>query len=239
MPEASAGAAQAAMGCYPPTRHYSVSLPATRSQHGQESRMVRTALIGAALLWGALSATARADIYAFTDSRGVTHFSNVPVDQRYELLLQTPEGTSQSGAALRADQLSRSAIYEPFILAAASETQLEPALLRAVILVESGFNETAVSKKGAQGLMQLMPETAEHYGASDAFDPAQNILAGARYLRDLTERYDSNLQLVLAAYNAGEGAVERHGRRIPPFKETQHYVPRVMRVYLRLLTRRG
>jgi soluble lytic murein transglycosylase-like protein len=201
--------------------------------------MVRSALIGAALLAGVLSTSAHADIYAFTDARGVTHFSNVPVDHRYQLLLQTPGGTSQSGTALRADELSRSAVYEPFILAAASETQLEPALLRAVILVESGFNESAVSRKGAQGLMQLMPETAQRYGASDAFDPEQNILAGARYLRDLTERYDSNLQLVLAAYNAGEGAVERHGRRIPPFKETQRYVPKVMRVYLRLLTRRG
>ena len=115
------------------------------------------------------------------------------------------------------DQLARSAVYDPYIEAAARATALEPALLRAVILAESGFNERAVSKKGAQGLMQLMPATALHYGALDPFDPDQNIAAGARYLRALVDRYDSDLQLVLAAYNAGESAVEKYGRRIPPY----------------------
>jgi soluble lytic murein transglycosylase-like protein len=201
--------------------------------------MTKAAFIGAAVLAGVLCTPARADIFAFTDGRGVTHFSNVPVDGRYRLLLETPDGASESGGALRAGDLRRSAAYEPFIQAAARAMELEPALLRAVILVESGFNERAVSKKGAQGLMQLMPATAQHYGAEDAFDPSQNITAGARYLRDLIDRYDSNLQLVLAAYNAGESAVERHGRRIPPFAETRRYVPRVMRVYQRLLAQRG
>ncbi len=202
--------------------------------------MTKTAFLGAALLLaGALCAPAHADIFAFTDGRGVTHFSNVPADGRYRLLLETPDGASESGAALRTDQLQRAAAYEPFIQAAARAMELEPALLRAVILVESGFNERAVSKKGAKGLMQLMPATARHYGAEDVLDPSQNITAGARYLRDLINRYDSNLQLVLAAYNAGESAVERHGRRIPPFKETRRYVPKVLRVYQRLLAQRG
>jgi soluble lytic murein transglycosylase-like protein len=192
------------------------------------------------VLWCALGATpARADIYAFTDRQGVTHFSNVPVDERYRLVLESPQGVSQSGAPLRADQLARSAVYDPYIEAAARATSLEPALLRAVILAESGFNERAVSKKGAQGLMQLMPATALHYGAEDPFDPGQNIAAGARYLRDLVDRYDSDLQLVLAAYNAGESAVEKYGRRMPPYRETRRYVPRVLRTYQRLLQMRG
>ena len=194
--------------------------------------------ISAGLVVGLLSAPAHGDIYAFTDARGTTHFSNVPVDKRFRLLLENTS-TSESGAVLRADLLGRAAAYNSIIEAAARETELEPALLRAVILVESGFNERAASKKGACGLMQLMPATARHYGVSDVFDPEQNVSAGARYLRYLVDRYDSNLQLALAAYNAGETAVESHGRRIPPFSETLRYVPRVLRVYQRLLAQRG
>lgn len=195
--------------------------------------------IGIGLLCALVAAPAFADIYAFTDAHRVTHFSNVPVDARYRLVLESPDGVSRSGSPLRADQLARSTRYDPYIEAAARATALEPALLRAVILAESGFNERAVSKKGAQGLMQLMPATALLYGVEDAFDPGQNIAAGARYLRDLVDRYDSDLQLVLAAYNAGESAVERYGRRIPPFRETRRYVPQVLRTYQRLLQLRG
>jgi soluble lytic murein transglycosylase-like protein len=194
--------------------------------------------MSAGLLAGLLSAPLQADIYAFTDAHGTTHFSNVPVDKRYRLLLANTI-TSESGSGVRADQLARAAAYDPIIEAAARASGLEPALLRAVILVESGFNERAASKKGACGLMQLMPATARHYGVSDVFDPEQNVSAGARYLRDLVDRYDSDLQLVLAAYNAGETAVESHGRRVPPFSETLRYVPRVLRVYQRLLAQRG
>jgi soluble lytic murein transglycosylase-like protein len=197
------------------------------------------AVTGAMLFMGLLGAPAYADIFVFTDARGVAHFSNVPVDDRYRLLMESPSGTSESGAPLRGEELARAAAYDSIIEAAARATQLEPALLRAVILVESGFNERATSKQGARGLMQLMPATARHYGVKDVFDPGQNIAAGARYLRDLVDRYDSNLQLVLAAYNAGESAVERHGRRIPPFAETRRYVPHVLRVYQRLLAQRG
>jgi soluble lytic murein transglycosylase-like protein len=107
--------------------------------------------------------------------------------------------------------------------------------LRAVIVVESGFNSRAVSKRGAVGLMQLMPATARRYGVRNPYDPGENIHAGARYLRDLKQRYGGDLTLVLAAYNAGEKAVEKHGRRIPPFAETRRYVPRVLGVYRTLL----
>jgi soluble lytic murein transglycosylase-like protein len=108
-------------------------------------------------------------------------------------------------------------------------------LVRAVIVVESGFNPRAVSKKGAVGLMQLQPATARRYGVKDIYDPDQNIRAGAHYLSDLLTRFNSNLELALAAYNAGEEAVERYGRHVPPYAETRSYVPNVMRVYQKLM----
>jgi soluble lytic murein transglycosylase-like protein len=102
---------------------------------------------------------------------------------------------------------------------------------RAVIVVESGFNPRALSKKGAVGRMQLNPKTAKRYGVKDIYDPEQNIRAGAHYLRDLLARFDGNLELALAAYNAGEDAVERYHRYVPPYPETMSYVPNVMRIY--------
>ncbi|HEY0766574.1 MAG TPA: lytic transglycosylase domain-containing protein, partial [Steroidobacteraceae bacterium] len=131
--------------------------------------------------------------------------------------------------------LARSTVYDPMIERAARSAAVRPELVRAVIVVESAFNPRAVSKRGAQGLMQLEPSTARRYGVSNAFDPEQNITAGAHYLRDLLARFGNNLELTLAAYNAGEDAVERYGRSIPPFSETRHYVPAVMRVYHALL----
>lgn len=108
---------------------------------------------------------------------------------------------------------------------------LDYQLIDAVILVESAYNPKAVSPKGAMGLMQLMPATAERFNVADPFDPADNIDGGARYLRWLMQRFDGNLQLVLAAYNAGEGAVARNGNQIPPYAETQTYVKRVLGIY--------
>lgn len=117
--------------------------------------------------------------------------------------------------------------YADLVRAAAQRHQLEPALLHAVIAQESGYQAGAVSQAGAQGLMQLMPATAARFGVRDSHAPAQNIEAGARYLRLLLNRYQQNLDLALAAYNAGEGAVDAHGRNIPPYAETRRYVPRV------------
>jgi soluble lytic murein transglycosylase-like protein len=108
---------------------------------------------------------------------------------------------------------------------------MDPLLVRAVIRVESNFDPRAVSPKGAAGLMQLMPETALRYGVDNRFDPAQNVDGGVRYLRDLMAMFDGNLSLALAAYNAGEGAVLKHGRRIPPYPETQQYVVWVRSFY--------
>ena len=112
---------------------------------------------------------------------------------------------------------------------------MEPNLLRAVIVVESGFNSRAVSKRGAVGLMQLMPATATRFGVSNPYDPKQNVHGGARYLKFLIDRFGQDIRLALAAYNAGEEAVDRNGGQIPPFAETMAYVPRVLKIY-RMLT---
>jgi soluble lytic murein transglycosylase-like protein len=176
---------------------------------------------------------ARADIYSFVDDAGVTHFSNVPTDGRYRLVLAAPPEPASAPAAASGDThwLQRSRAFDPYIESAAREAQVQPQLVRAIIVVESGFNPKAVSKKGAVGLMQVLPKTARRYGVSDAMDPKQNIIAGTRYLRDLIARYGNNLELVLAAYNAGADAVERYGKTIPPYSETRQYVPAVLSIY--------
>ncbi len=195
-------------------------------------RAPRALTVALMLVAAAAGRVAQADIYSFVDASGVTHFSNVPVDSRYRLLLATPAAEHPEQPA---KWLARSADYDPLIDRAARAAAVRPELVRAVIVVESAFNPHAVSKRGAQGLMQLKPSTARRYGVSNAFDPEQNITAGAHYLRDLLARFGNDLELTLAAYNAGEDAVERYGRSIPPYSETRHYVPAVMRVYRKLL----
>jgi soluble lytic murein transglycosylase-like protein len=186
-----------------------------------------------ALVAAGAGSLAQADIYSFVDSAGVTHFTNVPVDGRYQLILATPP---EERAARPENYLAKSSEFDPLIERAARSQAVRPELVRAVIVVESAFNPRAVSRRGAVGLMQLLPKTARRYGVADAFDPEQNIKAGVHYLRDLLTRYGDNLELTLAAYNAGEDAVERYGRSIPPFAETQHYVPTVLRIYRSLLS---
>lgn len=179
---------------------------------------------------------AGASVFAFTDPQGVVHYSNVPADTRFQLVLAAPrEGKELHGGA----SLQRSAAYSHIIDGAALASRLEPALITAVIVAESGGDPQAVSKRGARGLMQLMPATARRYGVSNVFDPEQNIRAGAQYLADLGARYQNDLELMLAAYNAGPEAVDAQGGRIPPFRETLEYVPRVLQIYHRLLDLAG
>ena len=187
----------------------------------------------ALLLGFFVPAIAQADIYAFTDGAGVTHYSNVPSDSRYERVLGEPASvaTRDNGVGWRI----RAATYSILIDEAARRAGVDAALLRAVIAVESAFDPRALSPKGAQGLMQLRPETARRYGVSRPFDPRENLRAGASYIRDLLVRYGQNVELALAAYNAGEDAVDRHGRSIPPFAETRAYVPAVLRFYRQFL----
>jgi soluble lytic murein transglycosylase-like protein len=184
---------------------------------------------------------AQADIYRYVDADGAVQFTNVPPDSRYKVYLkekrQMPDPVAQTLASeLRYyDEEARSR-YSRHIFEAARLTRLEPALIHAVISAESGYNPLARSRKGAAGLMQLMPEIAKRYGVKNRLDPAQNIHGGARYLRDLIHLFKNDLQLAVAAYNAGENAVVRHGNRIPPYSETMTYVPRVMSYYKKYRT---
>jgi soluble lytic murein transglycosylase-like protein len=130
---------------------------------------------------------------------------------------------------------SRSRYARP-IQAAAKANNIDAALIRAVISAESGYNPSEISRAGAVGLMQLMPETARRYNVVDARDPEQNIRGGAQYLRDLLRMFNDDLHLAVAAYNAGEQAVIKYGNRIPPYPETQAYVPKVMKFYARYST---
>jgi len=197
------------------------------------NRFVTTGLVVALV---ALTPVCRADIYAYTDAAGTTHFSNVPDDARYRLIVRSPpEAVARADspdARRAASWLARSTDYDAAIARAAQAASVRPELVRAVIVVESGFNPRAISRRGAIGLMQLLPTTARRYGAFNAFDPEQNIRAGALYLSDLMARFgEKKLELVLAAYNAGENAVEKYGRHVPPYRETRAYVPNVLKMY--------
>ncbi|MFZ0007942.1 MAG: transglycosylase SLT domain-containing protein, partial [Steroidobacteraceae bacterium] len=162
-------------------------------------------------------------IYRYVDADGLAHFTDKPDSRRYKLFDLTPKGLTRSGD--RYDLLARAAQYDAIIEAEAKSSGVEPNLLRAVIVVESGFNSRAVSTRGAVGLMQLMPATATRFGVSDRYDPRQNVRGGALYLGFLINRFRQNLRLALAAFNAGEDAVDRNSGQIPPFIETLEYVP--------------
>jgi soluble lytic murein transglycosylase-like protein len=170
-------------------------------------------------------------IYKFVDNSGVIHFSDAPNDNRFRLVY---EGSLFDGEASRKRGLGlhrRHGEYRDLIQDAANRFQLDAALLHAVIHTESAYNPYAVSPKGATGLMQLMAGTAKRYGVKDRTDPRDNIEGGARYLRDLLVLFKNDKRLALAGYNAGENAVIRHGNNIPPYRETRHYVDRVLSLY--------
>jgi len=184
-----------------------------------------------AILLGAASAAANAKIYTYLDAQGQRHYTDVPDNNRYRLLVLSPHDRTASGDRYDFQLLAKAAQYDSIIEQAAVSAALEPNLLRAVIVVESGFNSRAVSKRGAVGLMQLMPATASRYGVSNPYDARQNVHGGARYLKFLIDHFGHDVRLALAAYNAGEDAVERNGGQIPPFSETMAYVPRVLKIY--------
>ena len=168
------------------------------------------------------------------------HFTNVPQDSRFKVYLKEkrradPVTETLAGEIRYYDEKERARYAKP-IQDAAKATRLDAALIHAVISAESGYNPFARSRKGAAGLMQLMPETAKRYGVKNRLDPAQNISGGARYLRDLIRMFNNDVQLAVAAYNAGERAVVRAGNRIPPYQETMTYVPRVMSYYRKYRT---
>ncbi len=170
--------------------------------------------------------TAPADIFKYIDSQGVLHFTNVPASSDYKLFIkESPERRKKFRERESSD-------YDHIIRQAQDIYNVDSSLIKAVIEVESGFNPQAVSKKGAKGLMQIMPVNFQYLSVSDPFNPFQNIMGGVKYLHTLIRRYENKLPLVLAAYNAGPEAVDRY-RQIPPFEETQNYVRKVMELYSR------
>jgi len=162
-------------------------------------------------------------LYRLVDEDGVTHFTNAPTDPRFRRI-GALSGTAQGW--LRLPEAVRSRFGEE-IREVAARHGVAADLVEAVIRVESAFNPRAVSNKGAQGLMQLMPRTASSLGVRNAFDPRENIDGGVRHLRYLLDRYPGNVPLALAAYNAGEKAVDHYGG-IPPYAETQQYVQKIL-----------
>lgn len=190
----------------------------------QNSRwFAATLAIGALAFASAAPARAGGRIYTFVDARGVTHFSNVPNDDRYvPIVREQPRKKRRTGVPQEEG-------YDGLIRLTAMEHDVSPALVKAVIAAESRFNSGAVSHKGAQGLMQLMPETAAQLGVADPFAAADNVRGGVRYLREMLDRY-GDMGRALAAYNAGPTAVD-HYRGIPPYPETRDYVQRVMTYY--------
>jgi soluble lytic murein transglycosylase-like protein len=187
------------------------------------------------LLW---SAAAQADIYRYVDGSGVEHYTNVqPKNGGWQRIAKSRSvSVGRRPAARRrarrpgAPDPERTGRYDAHIREASRIYQLPEAFIRAVMRVESNFYSDAVSSKGAIGLMQLMPQTAASMGVVDPFDPRQNILGGARFLRVLANRFDGDLVLTVAAYNAGGGAVERY-KGVPPYRETRRYVRRVLEHY--------
>lgn len=197
-------------------------------------------------------------IYKFLDEKGVLHLSNKPPQEQDDLLysrsyvvqsfapqtitpliIPIPKVIADMPSVKIAKKVTPSRTvqatdYDDFIATAATQFNLPPSLLYAVIKVESNFNPNAVSPKGAIGLMQIIPDTGSRYGATDLADPQTNIQCGANYLSDLLDLFNQNLTLALAAYNAGENAVLRYGNKVPPYAETQAYVNKVTKLYQEL-----
>ena len=206
------------------------------------------ALLG--VLLSIVMSSAWADVWSYVDAKGVAHFASEPLDERYALLFQSDPDVSTEGEVADASKVL--AFFDIFpaykavkhhLREAATANQIDYELLQAVIATESGFNADAVSPSGATGLMQLMPATAANFGVrgdknnsitQKLTNPGLNIRTGSRYLRYLLDLFPGQIDLALAAYNAGEGRVQRAGNRIPNIKQTQNYVKNVMALYSQL-----
>ncbi len=180
-----------------------------------------------------IASTAYADIYKYTDKRGRVILTDTPKNNNYVKLVKTWKGwvPLKTGSISYKNLEKNRKKHSGTIDYMANRYKLPKSLIHAVITAESAYDSEAVSRAGAVGLMQLMPGTARRYGVKNRRNPYQNISGGSQYLRDLLVMYDNNLKLVLAAYNAGEGAVKKYNNTIPPYKETQNYVKKVITYY--------
>ena len=165
--------------------------------------------------------TSQADIYKYVDKHGRVILTDKPQHSGYKRLVKTWKGWEEAKVPKNFNWAKNQKKYDPTIRSVARIYKLPHTLLHAVITAESSYNPDAVSRAGAVGLMQLMPETAKQYGVSNRRNPKENIYGGSRYLRHLLRLFDNNLVLALAAYNAGEGAVKKYGNKIPPYRNPQ------------------
>lgn len=195
------------------------------------------------LLGVLLSNGVLADIFKYTDSSGLVHYTNSkPSHSGYARIVQTslphfsssPNYTIGTFSGKPISMGIKKSKYADLINQAASKHHVDPRLVHAVIQTESAYNPWAVSSAGAVGLMQLMPDTARRYGVTNRNDPDQNVDGGTRYLKDLIKMFNPNLDLAVAAYNAGENAVIKYNYNIPPYRETQNYVKQVLSLYGRM-----
>lgn len=187
------------------------------------------------------SGLVHAEIWGYVDDNGEVHLANKKLNNRYQLFTRSGEindaiiapGSANGLPKVSAPKVNKSlaANYRSIIQEVAQQHRIDPELLHAIITVESGYSSSAVSNKGAVGLMQVMPATGARFGISTLTNPKANITAGAKYLKFLMALFKQDLPLVLAAYNAGEGAVQQYRNRIPPYPETQNYVAKVLAVY--------
>ncbi|MEQ1766019.1 MAG: lytic transglycosylase domain-containing protein [Methylotenera sp.] len=186
-----------------------------------------------------------ANIYGYTDEAGVINLTDSQPNDDYQLLIVSPIESKKTNSNLvlheEADKTAPQANalkprFNDEVKNASENSGVESALLHAVITAESNYNSKALSPKGARGLMQLMPVTAKRFGVNNIYDPRQNIQGGARYLSYLLKLFNNDLRLTVAAYNAGENAVIRHGNKVPPYSETVNYVSKVMGLYKKLRT---
>jgi soluble lytic murein transglycosylase-like protein len=188
-------------------------------------RLLPATLVCCALL--AATAPAEAQIYSWRDASGQLVLSNKPHKDAGDVTTYAVRGAAAIRTTAKPENATRQREFDDLIDLYAREQGISADLVRAVIQAESNFNPRAVSAKGAMGLMQLMPATARELGVGNPFHPAENIRGGVTYLARLLDRYDQNVELALAAYNAGAANVERYGNAVPPFRETRDYVKKI------------